>query len=39
MDETNLLSLIRPGLDNIYQITMKSATVSFYKKISDLNRP
>jgi hypothetical protein len=39
MDETNLLSLIRPWLDNICQITMKRATVPFCKKILDLNRP
>jgi hypothetical protein len=32
MDETNFLSLIRPWLDNICQITMKSAN------FSDLNR-
>jgi hypothetical protein len=39
MDETNLLNLIKPWLDNIYQITTKSATVPFCKKIPDLNRP
>jgi hypothetical protein len=32
MDETNLLSLIRPWLDNIYQITTKIVTVQFCKK-------
>jgi cytochrome c oxidase assembly protein Cox11 len=32
MDETNLLSLIRPWLDNICQITTKNATVPFYQK-------
>jgi hypothetical protein len=37
MDETNLLSLIKPWLDNIYQITTKRATVLFC--IFDLNRP
>jgi hypothetical protein len=31
MDETNLLSLIRPWLDNIYQIITKSATAPFYQ--------
>jgi hypothetical protein len=39
MDETNLLSLIRPWLDNICQITTKFATVSFCKKNLQLNRP
>jgi hypothetical protein len=34
MDETNLLSLIRPWLDNICQITTKSATVPFCKFFS-----
>jgi hypothetical protein len=29
MDETNLLSLIRPWLDTNRQITMKFATISF----------
>jgi hypothetical protein len=32
MDETDLLSLIRPWLDTNYQITTKRATWSFYKK-------
>jgi hypothetical protein len=32
MDETNLLSLIRPWLDTNYQITTKLATVLFCKK-------
>jgi hypothetical protein len=34
MDETNLLSLIRPWLDTNYQITTKFATVPFCKKIA-----
>jgi hypothetical protein len=39
MNETNLLNLIKPWLNNIYQITTKRATVSFCKKKLDLNRP
>jgi hypothetical protein len=34
MDETNLLSLIRPWLDNICQITTKIATVLFCKNFA-----
>jgi hypothetical protein len=34
MDETNLLSLIRPWLDNICQITTKRTTVVFCKNFS-----
>jgi hypothetical protein len=34
MDETNLLSLIRPWLNNIYQITTKVLQYHFVKKIA-----
>jgi hypothetical protein len=39
MDETNLLSLIKPWLDTNYQITKKSATVAFHKIFQELNKP
>jgi hypothetical protein len=39
MDETNLLSLIKPWLDTNYQITMKSATLAFHKIYQELNKP
>jgi hypothetical protein len=39
MDETNLLSLIRPWLDTNYQITTKIATVSFCQKIWNWTGP
>jgi hypothetical protein len=41
MDETNLLSLIKPWLDTNYQITTKkkSATVTFRKIFQNQTRP
>jgi hypothetical protein len=39
MDETNLLSLIRPWLNNIYQITTKKHYSTILPKILSLNRP
>jgi hypothetical protein len=39
MDETNLLSLIKPWLDTNYQITTKIATVAFRKIFQELNQP
>jgi hypothetical protein len=38
MDETNLLSLIKLWLDTNYQITIKSATITFCKIFQELNK-
>jgi hypothetical protein len=39
MDDTNLLSLIKPWLDTNYQITTKSAKVAFRKIFQELSKP
>jgi hypothetical protein len=39
MHETNLLSLIRPWLDTIYQITTKKRYSSISQKVSETKQP